>query len=267
LILARSQRKPRGEWLEALGAPWLLPEDGSQEILVPGGAKVAATTLILEPVETPEVEASASTVLHWFDNAGTFAVRLPLVFNPSASTALNVTVREKIRMGERIPLPAGADMESLGTAIHACIALAFADRTQSLTVAAVERVLQGRHVHEQLSATAVLKQIQALEQWIAQRWGTVEAFAEYPVQRVLENGQVLEGRIDLLLKTIKGWVLIDHKSSPLGVDHWDHLAGEHIGQLHAYAKAIEAADGKSVVESWLFLPVAAGGVRVDVPLK
>ena len=266
LILARSQRKPSGEWLEALESPWLLPEEGTQEILVPGGAKVATTTLILEPVEIPDVEASASTVLHWFDNAGTSAVRPPLVFNPSASAALNVTVREKIRMGERIPLPAGADMESLGTAIHACIALAFADRTQSLTVAAVERILQGRRVSEQLSATAVLKQIQALEQWIAQRWGTVDAFAEYPVQRVLENGQVLQGRIDLLLKTIKGWVLIDHKSSPLGVDHWDHLAGEHSGQLHAYAKAIEAADGTSVVESWLFLPVAAGGVRVDVPL-
>lgn len=86
--------------------------------------------------------------------------------------------------------------------------------------------------------------------------------AEYPVQQLLTSGQVLNGRIDLLLDTKDGWVLIDHKSNPSPEAQWQRLAEEHAGQLDAYARAIEAASGRPVKEAWLFLPTAAGAVRV-----
>jgi ATP-dependent exoDNAse (exonuclease V) beta subunit len=79
---------------------------------------------------------------------------------------------------------------------------------------------------------------------------------------VLENGQVVRGRIDLLLNTKDGWVVVDHKSAPLAEDRWHNLAAEHAGQLYAYGRGVEAVTGRKVIEYWLFLPVAGGAVRV-----
>ena len=86
--------------------------------------------------------------------------------------------------------------------------------------------------------------------------------AEYPVQQLLDSGQVLNGRIDLLLESNDGWVLIDHKSNPAPETHWGRLAEEHAGQLEAYAEAIEVASARPVIAAWLFLPVAAGAIQV-----
>ena len=83
------------------------------------------------------------------------------------------------------------------------------------------------------------------------------------MEAVLDSGQILVGRIDLLLETDAGWILIDHKSSPQGSSHWPELAAEHGGQLDAYAKAVELASGRPVLERWLYLPVAAGALRVE----
>jgi len=74
----------------------------------------------------------------------------------------------------------------------------------------------------------------------------------------------LQGRIDLLLKTSTGLVLIDHKSSPFGVEQWEHLASEYASQMAMYARAISAATGDYVAEYWLFLPVSGGGVRFAI---
>ena len=154
-------------------------------------------------------------------------------------------------------------MPSVGTAVHACIAMAFADRRHKVTESDVVRILKGQGVEAFLTATAVLDQVQALFDWIAQRWGMVDACAEYPVQQVLENGQVVLGRIDLLLNTHDGWVVIDHKSAPLAENRWHDLATEHAGQLRVYGRGVEMATGRKVIEHWLFLPVAGGAVRVQ----
>jgi ATP-dependent exoDNAse (exonuclease V) beta subunit len=79
----------------------------------------------------------------------------------------------------------------------------------------------------------------------------------------LPTGQVLNGRIDLLLETEGGWVLIDHKSNPGAAEHWEQLAIDYGAQLSAYAHALHQASGRQVAEAWLFLPVAAGLIRCD----
>lgn len=99
--------------------------------------------------------------------------------------------------------------------------------------------------------------------WISQRWTCSVALAEHPVQCALAIGQVLNGRIDLLLDTEAGWVLIDHKSTQQSAEHWAHLANGYGAQLKAYGEAIRLATGREVREFWLFLPVAGGAVRLD----
>ena len=81
------------------------------------------------------------------------------------------------------------------------------------------------------------------------------------VQR--DDGTRLRGRIDLLVDTPEGWILIDHKSNPGGASAYEMLAQEHGPQLAAYADALLRATGKPVREQWLYLPVAARALQVS----
>ena len=63
-----------------------------------------------------------------------------------------------------------------------------------------------------------------------------------------------------------GWILIDHKSYPGGADRWESVAQDNIGQLVAYKDAVEHASGEKVLESLLFLPIAATDLRIDAYL-
>lgn len=154
-------------------------------------------------------------------------------------------------------------MRVLGEAIHACIGLSFADPEASLSETDVLNVLSGFGMSEYVSATAVLHQIQAFQEWLSSRWLGARPHAEIPLMSILQNGQVLNGRVDLLLETNGGWVLFDHKSSQLAIDKWGQLANEYCIQLESYALGIERTTGKKVIEQWLFLPVAGGALSIE----
>ncbi len=265
LVLARSSRKTTGEWLDCIEAPWLLSDEGNDAIVLPSGERVKAEHWVLDPVEEPDNQGQGtSETLYWFENAGEPKTRLPLNFNPSSAEKVPAVVLEKCRIGERIPVASGADMSVLGTAIHACIGLSITDRNVPLSDVEIANVLSGFCVSEYLSPTAVLRQVGFFHEWLASRWPGARPHAEIAVQSVLKSGQVLNGRIDLLLETDAGWILIDHKSSQLAPDHWDQLADEYGGQMSEYASAIEKASGRQVLEHWLFLPVAGGALSVGL---
>lgn len=269
LVLARSSRKPSGDWLDSVDAPWLLPDDGADTVRLPAGETLRAEHWLLAPAQDrPAPSADAGAAIHWFDARMRDPAPLPLHFSPSgAQRGSQAIVTEKCRIGARIPVAAGADMDALGSAIHACLALSFTDRGVPLTEDDVHRLLEGFAVAESLAAAAVLRQIEAFHAWLEARWPGARAHAEIPVQQRLQNGQLLNGRIDLLLETDAGWVLIDHKSSQRAPDHWEVLATEHAPQLSCYAAALERVSGRAVQEAWLFLPVAAGGVRLTMPKR
>ena len=265
MVLARSSRSNSGEWLDCLDASWLLQEEGAQEIVLPTGESIAAERWDLDPVDPSLVVLNQlAEALHWFP-AGHEEIKRPaLNFSPSTAATSSTRSLEKCRVGERIPVRDGADMTILGTAIHACVAMSCTDRSQAVTVSEVERLLASFGVSDCISGAGVLRQVKALHDWIQARWPNASISAEYPVQSILESGQVLSGRLDLLLQTADGWVLIDHKSTQLAPDHWDQLASEYGAQMGAYAKAIEKASGRPVLEGWLFLPVAAGALRLEL---
>ncbi len=266
LVLARSSRKPTGEWIDCVKAPWFLPEGGGEWITLPSGAKIRANRWLLDPVEGPATILAASEGdPHWFRQADSEPARRPLIFNPSLATERPATVLDKCKIGKRIAVASGADRSMLGTAIHDCLALSFANRTVPLTEPEVQRILEGYDIAECLSAHAVLQQVYAFHAWLEERWPGAKPNAEIAVQSLLASGQVLNGRIDLLLETTAGWILIDHKSSQLAPEHWDQLATEYGAQIDAYGKAVEQSSRKNVLETWIFLPVAGGGLRITNP--
>lgn len=263
LVLARPGKALGGEWVDCIEAPWLLAEEGHDALTLPSGERIAAVRWQLEPGEANETCAGpADGVIHWYERQADGEPRRPLAFSPSAAAAVPACVLEKVRVGERIPLVPGADMGVLGSAIHACIGVSFVDPTVPLAEDEVQAVLDRFSVRTYLTAGAVLRQVQALQAWINKRWPDAVPHAEIPAQSLLPTGQILNGRIDLLLETPQGWVVIDHKSTQLASSHWDQLAAEHGAQLEAYANAVERATGQRVLERWLFLPVAGGAVSL-----
>ncbi|PUB24640.1 ATP-dependent exoDNAse (exonuclease V) beta subunit [Pseudomonas sp. GV105] len=263
LVIARSGRKTTGQWLDCVQAPWLMTAPGEQVLRLPSGKSLPADCRTLTAGNAPEPIAVAVQNLHWFAPLVVAKPRMQLSFQPSSSSTRSVTgAGEKCQIGTRIALQGSPEMSALGTAIHASLCLSFTDPSRPVVLDEVQRLLLSHEVHEHVSASQVINQLFALHAWIESRWPQAEAMAEYPVQQLLTSGQVLNGRIDLLLDTKDGWVLIDHKSNPSPEAQWERLAQEHAGQLDAYAQAIEAASGKPVTEAWLFLPTAAGAVRV-----
>lgn len=264
LVLALKDKAKEQAWLDCLGAPWLLEGDeAATQLPLPSGAAVPCQTWLLQnPEPTETVPSTDAPPLHWPADEPV-REHLPLFFNPSGVPAGEGRVLEQAQVGERIAVTGQAiDWGVLGSAIHACLAASFTDATGAwLSEPAVARVLGGFQVQAQVEAAAVLRQITAFHAWARQRWPGCRARAEVPVRALMPQGQVLNGRIDLLLDTPQGFVLIDHKSSPHGSGQWGELAGRYQGQLAAYAQAIESATGRKVLEQWLWLPVAGGAVR------
>ena len=267
LVFGRSARKPTGPWLDTIEAPWLLTEPDAEELTLPGGVKAPCATWALEPREPDDGSAGQAPALHWLPAVAEGAPRLPRSFVPSSAEGLTRALAEQVSIGVRIPVAPGSDMTTVGIALHACLAAEFTDRAAPLTEVEVAGVLSRFGVAEQIPAAAAHRQLWKLRKWIDSRWPCCEVLTEVPVESVLANGQILSGRIDLLVKVPGGWILIDHKSNPQRRAQWVELAGRYAGQLDAYSEAIEAATGEPVVETWLFFPVSAGqlGSRVRRP--
>ena len=262
LVLAIKDKAKQQAWLDCLEAPWLTDEEATPtDTKTPSGRVIPSCTWALSGEAAPEVSTPQAQQLYW-PSALPAAEHLPLIFSPSSAAASEGQIVETAQVGERISIAPGVDWGVLGSAIHACMAASFTDEGQWLSEEAVEGVLQGFHVRGHIDARALHQQIQAFHSWIRQRWPGCTARAEVPVKARLPNGQVLNGRIDLLLETERGFVLIDHKSSPHAESQWGEVVAEYKPQLDAYAKGLVEASGKSVSEQWLLLPISAAMVKV-----
>lgn len=261
LVLALKQKAKSQHWLDSLDAPWLLDGDpGRVQTQLPNGKAVSSETLMVEPPPELAAPQTDATALYW-PRPEPAAEKLPLLFNPSSVGASKGEVLDKVSFGERLHVKPGADWGVLGSAVHACLAASFTEQGTRLSETVVSRLLDGFQVRAHIDAVALSTQIQAIHAWLESRWPGNKARAEVPVKTQLPNGQVIDGRIDLLLETERGFVLIDHKSSPFGEDRWSELVDTYQGQLNAYANAIAEAAGKNVVEQWLLFPVAGGAIR------
>jgi len=265
MVLVRTSRKVSGEWLDSADAPWLLNEPEGEAIDMPSGKSLKAVYKAITPGCLSEnLLPSGNVPLYWHQPASHNKGFLNRTFNPSAAAGLAGEVVEQCRIGERIALHGQGDKAIVGSAIHACIALSFCNLDVKTEVADFEAILSGFGVQDQLSPDALHKQVGAFLEWIQTRWPGATSRAELAIQSIIETGQVINGRIDLLLELDEGWILIDHKSSQLASAHWKNLAEEYSGQLRGYSEAIQRASGKPVLESWLYLPVAGGAVRLEI---
>jgi ATP-dependent exoDNAse (exonuclease V) beta subunit len=262
LVFARPAGKAAGAWLKTLNAPWLLPKQPTSQLQLPDGSHVPYEHWELAVPGPVDAAADAAQPLHWFPPIGPRSERLPLIVSPSSAGAVGCEVVDQVRIGERIALRSGADMQRVGSAIHGCIAAAFAAHG-ALTAQAIGEVLSAWDA-DHVAPDDMLAQIDALRAWLSQRWAGARIHCEIPVEARRDNGQVLKGQIDLLVETPGGWVLLDHKSNPGSAATREEVVARYSGQLRLYKEGVERATGRPVVETWLYFPVAGSVMRVEL---
>lgn len=262
LVLAFPTKNRSGDWVDALGAPWLTPEVPGTSLELPDGGRVPCQHREFAPPDEILAPAATDQFLRWFRSPEDRVTRLPAIQLASAAPPVPCAVAEQVTLGKRIPLKTGTDSVALGNALHACLAAAFSNPATPLDEMHAERLLAAFGLEGALSVSAVVQQVGVIDAWLRARWPNCRRLAEVPIEAVMPNGQVLVGRIDLLIETPDGWALLDYKASPLPGSRWVELATEYGGQLAAYAEAVRLATGRPVRESWLVLPVAGGAVRV-----
>jgi ATP-dependent helicase/nuclease subunit A len=260
MIFAVPDKKPSGPWIETLEAPWLMPADSEDVITLPDGTSIP---LLGMPIPEDEATQLVQETLRWYRDPSTRQIRLPKVFNPSQAESPEMTIMETVTIGQRLVVAGTDDWTTVGHAVHAAMALAFTDLSKAVTVKDMESILDGYRLSAHVSASALADQVLSVTQWVRSRWPSATALPEWPVEAIMANGQVLNGRIDLLLDMGDHWILLDHKSNPERSSTWPELANTHGGQMLSYRHAIEAATGKPVRELWLVLPVSAGAIRIE----
>lgn len=77
------------------------------------------------------------------------------------------------------------------------------------------------------------------------------------------DGQRMNGRIDLLVETDSGFIVLDHKTYPGKSDSWIAKAKSHLPQLLLYAEAINRRGQKQVIELIVHMPIIGKVVCFD----
>lgn len=262
LVLARKQKTKSQPWLECLGVDWFTAWDAaSPRLQLPDGVSIPVASVALSPAKE-FVQRSAGEPLNWWPSAlpGAKAAKN---FNPSAAITENVKVIERVKVGERLSVARDVEWDVLGTAIHACLAASFTDTAENFVQSDTRRILQAFGMNTKVNAHSLAAQVGAVRDWILNRWPGCYPMAETPVMAQMENGQQMVGRIDLLLATDDGIVILDHKSTPTGPSQWEALAQQYSGQLFSYAAGVEQATRRKVTETWLVFPVAGACISVS----
>ena len=233
------------KWLLAAG---LNPSNENQEegFRWKGDMK-PATTFVLRETEAGNAANQPEAI--WYRPSREQTVRASKYLNPSDKadeTKSRVVAQHTIHEG--IALTGGYDSAEAGTCIHDYFAVHGTPGFVNLSVA--ERLIDNFNlsvniqIPEQLPASA-----EALLDWFRNNASDVSAIhRELPFSHKLKSGQVVNGRIDLMVEMKdRHCLLVDYKTA--------RTEKEYAPQMLLYKRALEA-DGFAVDHCYIFYPIS-----------
>jgi ATP-dependent exoDNAse (exonuclease V) beta subunit len=245
-------------WLERLSGDlnWDFPMQTGNGALEIGTEKFELMTRILAAPETP----------------------VPLANPPIFTDALPVAVKEHLpaRLApSQLPRQTGEaelmctwmpqlewsrckqdEYDLLGNAFHAF----FAINPKSCQQEVAERLLANWQQQYAVKPETVVTACYRLYDWIESEFPGSSVACEVPMTWRNEQGQLLQGFIDMLIDTGDGYVIVDHKTTikpdPLAE------AASHAAQLAIYRRAAEQATGRKVLKTIIHFPLMGKCVNV-----
>jgi len=259
-------------WLGSLKCEWLKPSPDTSEFTLPDASRISYQCEKFQAEDqsiSSENHEKTKQTSFWFKLTHDRREYEPLTISPSSQhPSDDFIILEEMRLAERITLAGSIQdqMDRLGVGMHSCIAYAISQKQTKITAEDINRIMSALDMKSWVDIDKAAEQITAFLGWIQTKWNPIGYHSEISVKQTLiqPHGQVLHGQIDLLLELESGWILIDHKSNPGGSSGWDGLARKYGNQLKSYQQAIEATTGKPVLESWLYLPVSGGAIRIGM---
>ena len=237
--------------------PLVLEPEPEEDEVIWAGRKVVLRRRTLTASEAQRAENTGGEV---YAAAGP-REQPPAYVSPSALEATG-GAGEAERLGERLSLTGAPDMRAVGEAFHRFLA---ADR-DGLSDAERQQVARGLlrrwDLEGVLEAPDLVVASDRLRSWVEERWPEAVWRREWPIAQRVESGSVIRGFADLVLELHDGFVVVDHKTFPGGLEAARQHAAEYAGQLAAYADVIAVATGKRHLGSFVHLPIA--GVVVEL---
>ena len=260
LILPLQTKAKTRPWLETLGADWLSPQES--ELQLPDGWMVPCATKMLDvPETTEELEPDAEQI--WFPPAEALTPKLPAHLSPSSQPLLeSASIGSIINVGSRLTLKGKPDSGILGNALHNILAADLIAPGYAGRHEVIEGIMRRHGLRNSLQSDEVAAYMAGFRNRLVEVFNPSCMLAEWPLILVLDNGQRMQGWIDLLLETAEGYIIIDHKSFPGGSRKWPQKAMSYSGQLAAYREAVLMATQRPVISQWIHFSVGGGLVEV-----
>lgn len=229
------------QWLGLTGATWLLPkQDHSGALRFPANRQLWRFQYC-EPASEGQAPAKKQAIsLHWFVDVATVGNRPALHFSPSSAEPITFAPPMPEFIGKSITLAPGYDSATVGTALHAAMAVSLGPSgplSREEIAALFERYQVGGGANpDEVYAFAV-----AFREWLMSRYPSAVITAEVPVRSRMNDGRIMAGQIDLLLQIGSNKIILDYKSGQLLPDKPSVKLQHYAGQLKAYADAVQGA--------------------------
>jgi ATP-dependent exoDNAse (exonuclease V) beta subunit len=191
----------------------------------------------------------------------------PSALDGNLKEPAKITVREVCSLGNRIPVNGTPDYAVFGTAVHNFLAVEQGKRSSVEWQNAACRLLERYGVLPVIDPADLVEIHARLTRFITGTYPGAKVRREWPITLREKDNRLMQGFIDMLIETDKGFVIIDHKTFP-GADA-EERAREYAPQLDAYRRAVEAAamesgSGKKVLAALVHMPVIGKVYEVDI---
>lgn len=266
-VKGNSRSAALGALIDASGNPLVnLPGADGDPLEVAGNAHACRVWMHAEEVdqgntavrlEQPAYDAISSS-------PGPTVIHPPYRFRPSEAEPGREggCILERIALGPRLALTGSPDMAALGDAVHGFLAADSSRRSREARQELAESLMRRWGVGGALSPADVVAAADRLSGFVSGRWPNAPILREWPIAGRI-GLQRVKGRIDLLVDTADGLVLIDHKTYPGRPETWEERVVGYASQLGVYGRLCEAATGRPVVAKFVHLPVAGTVLRIS----
>lgn len=171
---------------------------------------------------------------------------------------------QTVSLGPRLALTGSPDMAALGDAIHGFLAADPGKAELPKRQEMAERLMVRWGVGGALAPADVVAAADRLWAYCLATWPGARLVREWPVVGRI-GLQRVQGRIDLLIETKTGLVIIDHKTYPGRPETWPERVAGYAPQLDLYARLCAAATGRPVEGLYVHLPVVGSMLEVAAP--
>jgi len=259
LVLVMPPRLRDDAWFQSFATDFAIPSGDILEL--PNGESLPSSVEAIE-VGTSEPEPLPYSP-RWFERRERNEYP-PKAVQPSAAAPVGgASVGGIVELGERVALH-GGDMTDVGTGLHAVIAAELVNPlSASRAVKRAEAILEGHGAAAHLEAKDAVAIAHRFARSLKRRFRASNVEVEVPIEHDLDDGRVVRGFVDVLAETAHGWLVIDHKSSPLPASKWPEEALKYSGQLSTYRAALTAA-GREVAGCFVHFAVTGGLVEVQI---